>query len=265
MSACPIRKRDWLAYLSGDPEGKRRTTVAEHIKECPECRKEEEEFRRVLEGADAVREEIQEALRSVDWEALPGRIADYVYARSEGPERIPVGQRFRLWLGQAGLRPVAAGVALGVLVGAFSMYLALRPHGSRPGRGQTSYAFGEFLDRAELEVARRETVDYLERSQYVLLDVLGSPSGPDKARQGLNAAEARELLSKKKYLNTELERFQMAKAKALCDQIERLFLELTQVGDGLPEAELAKIRGLVEDRQLVLKINLVKKELQNGV
>jgi len=78
-------------------------------------------------------------------------------------------------------------------------------------------------------------------------------------------AQARELLSKKKYLNRELDKFQMAKAKAVCDQIEMLFLELAQISGNLPEAELAKIRDLVEERQLFLKINLVKKELQNGV
>jgi hypothetical protein len=57
----------------------------------------------------------------------------------------------------------------------------------------------------------------------------------------------------------------MAKAKAICDQIEMLFLELAQVGDDLPAAELQRIQGFVEERQLLLKINLVKKELQSGV
>ncbi len=114
------------------------------------------------------------------------------------------------------------------------MYLALRRPGSGPAAERPFYASREFLDRAELEMARRETVDYLERSQYVLLDVLGSAASPDKAVRDQSAAEARELLSKKKYLNGQLDKFQMAKAKALCDQIERLFLELAQVGDGLP-------------------------------
>jgi hypothetical protein len=145
------------------------------------------------------------------------------------------------------------------------MYLALRRPSSGPGEGQAFYASREFLDRVELEMARRETVDYLEKSQYVLLDVFGRAPGQAAARPGLSALQARELLSKKKYLNTQLERYQMAKAKVLCDQIEALFLELAQVSGGLPEAELAKIRGLIEDRQLFLKINIVKKELQNGV
>ena len=57
----------------------------------------------------------------------------------------------------------------------------------------------------------------------------------------------------------------MAKAKAICDQIEMLFLELSQISDELPAAELHRIRGFVEERQLLLKINLVKKELQSEI
>jgi hypothetical protein len=265
MNDCPMKKTDWLAYVSGDLEEERRATLAEHIKECPQCQKEEAEFRRVLEGADAVKEEIQEALHSVDWDALPARIVDYVYASAEKPVKLSAGKRIRLWFLGAGLRPIAAAVALGVLLGSIGMYLVLRRSASRPDLGQTFYASREFLDRAELEMARRETVDYLEKSQYVLLDLLGAPSGQAAGRQSLDFAQAKELLSKKKYLNAQLNKFQMAKAKAICDQIERLFLELAQISDGLPEAELAKVQNMIEDRQLLLKISIVKKELQNGV
>jgi hypothetical protein len=265
MNACPIKRADWLAYLSGDLEEGRRTTVAEHLKECPECRREVEEIRRVFEGAEAVKGEIEEALRSVDWEALPSRVADYVFAKANRPERASLLECLRVRLLQPRLRPVLAGLALGVVVGAVGMYLALRNPAALPDQGKNYYASQEFLDRAELEMARRETVDYLERSQYVLLDVIGAPSGQAAAPPALSVAQARELLSKKKYLNRELEKFQMAKAKAICDQIEMLFLELAQISDQLPEAELTKIRTLVQDRQLLLKINLVKKELQNGV
>ncbi|MCK7470556.1 MAG: hypothetical protein MZU95_07005 [Desulfomicrobium escambiense] len=128
------------------------------------------------------------------------------------------------------------------------------------------FASGEFLDRAELEMARRNTVDYLEKSQYMLLDVFDSAeqwrrrAGRHPCRSGPGTS-----LQKKKYLNAQLERFQMAKAKAICDQIELLFRELAQIGDELPAAELGRIRGFVEERQLLLKINLVKKELQSGV
>jgi hypothetical protein len=93
----------------------------------------------------------------------------------------------------------------------------------------------------------------------------------DSAEQGpvvppaIRAERARDLVQKKRYLNAQLERYQMAKAKAICDQIELLFRELAQVSDELPAAELVRLRGFVEERQLLLKINLVKKELQSGV
>jgi hypothetical protein len=145
------------------------------------------------------------------------------------------------------------------------MYLALVAPGRRAGRVGGYYASAEFLDRAELEMARRNTLDYLEKSQYVLLDVFEpadeGPAGPSAVRTD----RARDLLQRKRYLNAQLERFQMAKAKAICDQIEALFLELAQIGDDLPPAELRRLQGFVEERQLLLKINLVKKELQSGV
>ncbi len=263
MNACRIDTEDLMTYLQGGLEEGRRKTVAEHLRECEACREEAEEIGRVLEGADAVKGEIREALRSVDWDALPGRVADYVYRNAGEPEKASVGERVRGWFLRAGLKPVAAGAALGVLVGAVAMYLVLKGPGSGPGQDKAFYASGEFLDRAELEMARRETVSYLEKSQFLLRDLAAAPAGEEG--RVFSTAQAQELLSKKKYLNREFERFQMAKAKAICDQIEMLFLELAQIGDGMPEAELARIRDLVQERQLFLKINLVKKELQSGV
>jgi hypothetical protein len=265
MKKCPMKKSDWQAYLSGDPEEGRRTTVAEHLEKCPECRKEAEEFRRILEGAGAVKEEIREALHSVDWDALPEWITDYVYSRAGKPEHLSWGERSRAWFLQPRLKPVLAGLTMGLILGSLGMYLLLKNPSSSANRDKGFYASHEFLDRVELEMARRETIDYLEKSQYVLLGIFGAPGAPDAAQAAVDSAQAKELLSKKKYLNPQLEKFQMAKAKAICDQIEALFLELAQISDELPEAELAKIRNMVQDRQLLLKINLVKQELQRGV
>jgi hypothetical protein len=163
------------------------------------------------------------------------------------------------------MKPALAGLAAGLVVGAVAMYFALRAPGPRSGQDNGYYASGEFLDRAELAMARRNTLDYLEKSQYVLLDVFESAGEGTGAPAAFSSEQARQLLSKKKYLNAQLERFQMAKAKAICDQIEMLFLELAQISDVLPAAELGRIRGFVEERQLLLKINLVKKELQSEI
>ena len=239
--------------------------MAEHLEKCPDCRAEAEEIKRVLEKADTVKAEIREAVASVNWDALPAMIAGRVFDESRKPERVSSAGRFWAWAFPLRMKPALAGLAAGLIVGAAAMYMALRTPGPRPGGDTGYYASGEFLDRAELEMARRNTLDYLEKSQYVLLDVFESAGEGGAAPAAFSSEQARDLLSRKKYLNAQLERFKMAKAKAICDQIEMLFLELSQISEELPAAELQRIRGFVEDRQLLLKINLVRKELQSEI
>ena len=267
MSDCPKKKSDWLDLLLEDREERRRTSVDEHLKTCPECRDEVEGFLGVLAGADAVKGDIREAMGSVDWEALPGRIADAVYRRARAAERVSLRDRLRLGLARAALRPVLAGLLLGVILGSFGMYMVLRRAAPGPGPALASgfHAPADFLDRAELEMARRETLNYLEKSQYLLLDFVEAAPGEGEVLPAYGPALAKELLSKKKFLNPQLDKFRMAKAKAICDQIEMLFLELAQLNDELPAAEMENIRNLIRERQLLLKINIVRKELEREV
>jgi hypothetical protein len=265
MKKCALNRNDWTAFLSGNLEEGRRRTMAEHLEKCPDCRAEADEMRRVLEKTEAVKAEIRQAVASVNWEALPAVIADRVLADAGKPERASRAGWFRAWAFPLRMKPALAGLTAGLVVGAAAMYFALRAPGPRPGPGTEYFASGEFLDRAELEMARRNTLDYLEKSQYVLLDVFESAGEGGGTSGPLRSEQTRDLLSKKKYLNAQLERFQMAKAKAICDQIEMLFLELAQISEELSAAEFGRIRGFVEERQLLLKINLVKKELERGI
>jgi len=238
----------------------------EHIEKHPERLAEAGAIERILEETEAVRSEIRRAAASVDWDALPAAIADRAMAvdGKAAPSAITAPRPWA-WLTALRMKPALAGLAAGLVLGGAAMYFALKTPNVRTARDSGYYASGEFLDRAELEMARRNTLDYLEKSQYVLLDVFESAGEGPVVPAALRSERARDLLQKKKYLNAQLETFQMAKAKAICDQIETLFLELSQIDDELPASELERIRGYVEKRQLLLKINLVKKELQSGV
>ncbi|MCJ7612808.1 MAG: hypothetical protein MUP19_11145, partial [Candidatus Aminicenantes bacterium] len=133
-------------------------------------------------------------------------------------------------------------------------------------RPRTGYfASTEFLDKAEVELARRETVDYLERSQYLLLDFSQAPANQAGAVLSAEIAsgKAADLLSRKKFINSQLDKVPMAKAREICDQIEVLCLELSQIGGRLDEAQWREIQDRVRQSQLLLQINLVKKELQS--
>jgi hypothetical protein len=256
-------KTDWAAVLAGEREETGRDLKALRG-EGPARGAEDAAIERVLRETHAVRSEIRAAAASVNWDILPAIIADRVLAEARpagrgAPLRGPAG-----WLAGFRMKPALAGLAAGLVVGAAAMYLAVKSPVPRPGATGAYYASGEFLDRAELELARRNTVDYLEKSQYVLLDVFEA-AGEGPVLPAVRSERARDLLQKKKYLNAQLESVPMAKAKALCDQIEMLFLELSQIDEELTAAELRKMRDFVEERQLFLKINLVKKELQSGV
>ena len=124
----------------------------------------------------------------------------------------------------------------------------------------------EFLESVELEMARRGTIDYLQRSQYLLLDFIQSPVEHSAAFwQSAEATQrAKDLLSQKRYINPQLDKFRMAKAKAICDQIELLFYELMQIHEDLPVEELQRIQRLIEDKQLLLKIKLVQRDLEKS-
>lgn len=264
MSECKDINRELVAFLYNelDPEEMRR--IASHLDRCPFCLQELEQLEQVKKAAGSLENEIAETMTSIDWEALPvemaGRLSEQVSSRSRG--------RLRLFGGLLPLRwaSLCAGLLAGLLIGSLATYIILKiPH--RRGEMEAGMVItGDFLEKAELELARRETLEYLEKSQYLLLDFVQSPSGEttDLWKDDTGLARARELLSKKKLINSQLDKFRMAKAKEICDQIEFLFYELTQIRNHLSPEEKKRLQELIEEKQLMLKIKLVKNELKKS-
>ena len=190
----------------------------------------------------------------------------------EALKQDPVSDSLRLkktWfslLVQPKWRPVYAGLLFGIIIGSLTTFLVLRSPDLQVTRSPELIFTDDFLEKAELEIARRETLEYLEKSQYLLLDFIQAPSGISGEMWGDEFAleKARDLLSKKKFIDPQLDKFRMAKAKQICDQIEYLFYELTQISENLPPEDLRRIQDLIQERQLMLKIKLVKKELKNS-
>jgi hypothetical protein len=125
------------------------------------------------------------------------------------------------------------------------------------------HASGEFIDRAELSMAKRETIDYLEKSQALLLDFVQAT--PEEAGRILNdessVRRTADLLSKKRLVDAHLDDATMVKARKICDQIERLFVELSQISREISAEEAARIQQYVEDKNLLLRIKLLRGEL----
>lgn len=263
MMHCRLIQKNLVAFLTGELRELDRQMVTEHLQSCPACRSELELFRQTISTADCLKSELDRALGSIDWEENSKRIVAAI-GEEDGRQRArSTKEKFPfLWIR---LKPVLAGLVVGILIGASAFWFVFR--GGWVSRKSTEmfFASGEFLDRVDLEIARRETLDYLERSQFVLLELIQTK--PEHGRSRLNEValdQVRELLSKKKFLNPQLEKVQMAKAKEICDQIELLFYELASLSDGLSETERQEIQSRIEDKSLLLKIRLLKKELQKS-
>jgi hypothetical protein len=263
MKDCNRNKEDLVSFVCGELTEDERLRLKTHLEECPSCREEIAELKMMFSEADSYKNEIHNVMASVDWDSLPAQISSRAFQenRSQGLS----SQRGGIWgfLFQSRMKPVYVGLLFGLLLGSALTYIALNPTLLEKGREGAFLVSQETLDRVELELARQETIDYLEESQYLLLDFLQSPpeDSTEFWRSEYASSAARSLLSKKRYINPKLNKFQMAKAKSICDQIEYLFYELAQISPELSLKELDRIRNLIEDRQIMLKIKLLKKEL----
>jgi len=262
---CERYQRELAAYLYGELPDEMSRAMEAHLQTCPDCRREMNDMKKVFNGADTLNPDMAAAMEKVDWEGLPDRIADRVLGRGS---RDSVPGRTGFWgaLFQPRMRPVYAALFMGVLLGVALTFLVLRPSGPLDLASRELVIPAEALESMDIEVARRTTLDYLNRSQYLLLDLV--QSSPEKAadfwKSEYASQQAKDLLSKKRYIDQHLGSYQMAKAKVLCDQIELLFLDLCQISQELSAAELAKLQMLIQERKLVMKIKLVKKELQES-
>jgi hypothetical protein len=266
MKNCKKIKRDLVAFMYDECHEPDKKLIETHLKECQQCMQEFLELREVFEAADSLNEDMEKAAESVDWKNLPAHIAEGVF--NEEQSREAQRRKPALWpfLFQPRFRLAYAGLLLGIVVGAVFTFLLLRSPAIKVSEEGKIIAPRGFYDMMELEIARRETIDYLDRSEYLLLDFIqSSPEDSAEFWQSEYASQkARDLLSTKKYIDPQLDKIRLAKAKLICDQIELLFFELIQISDELSKEELEKIQRLIQERQILLKIKLVRKELQKS-
>lgn len=260
-------KKDLPAFLLGELRDGETQSLESHLETCADCRSELAALRQVMQGAETFQEDMEKAMAAVDWDALPSKIADRVFQRPQVSVRPSRSSRLLGLLLRPSLRPVYAALFAGIILGVVLTLVVLRPSGSIPSPAEGVFLLPQgALDSMDVEVARRETLDYLEKSRYLLLDFVQSTDERSAGfwQSDFAAQKTRDLLSKKKYLNQQLDKYKLAKAKIICDQIELLFLELTQISGELAEAELQALRDLIEEKQILLKIKLVTKELEES-
>jgi hypothetical protein len=263
---CKKISRELVAFLYGELDKDKTEEVRTHLDICPICQEEVRGIKELIRSADSLKDDVEEAMESVDWDTLPNQISETVFEDRSPHSQRAARRSFWESLVQSRLKPVYAALLAGLVLGSLATLIVTRTSFLRESRGESFFVSQEFLERIELELARRDTLDYLEKSQYVLLDFIQASPGqaPQSWRRDLVSQAAEDLIAKKRYINPQLDKFRMAKAKEICDQIEFLFFELTQVSDHLSEEDLQNIQNLIEEKQLLLKIKLLKKDLEES-
>ncbi|MBS3818520.1 zf-HC2 domain-containing protein [bacterium] len=262
MKECQKIQKDLVAFLYGELDERETERVQHHIQECSHCEKELHNLKRIMGGADCLQEDIQGAVSSVDWDSLSSQITDSVFDKNTSPESI--WTRIGKWLFPPKLKPVYAGLIVGILLGSVLTLLIFRMPPQKV-QGKHFMVPPGFLEKVEIEMARRETVDYLQKSEYVILDLVQTdqPVSHWEDKTG-TFRRAQNLLSKKRYIDPQLNKIQIAKAKDICDQIELLLFELIQIRGELNEEKMEEIQEYIKQKKILLKINLVKNELEKS-
>lgn len=256
------RWRRRMSLLAMDAlEGAERAAAEAHVRTCAGCAGELKALtgaRRILDADPLL------APPPVSFETLDARVR----ARIADPEH----RRRSVWPRLLVPLAAAAGVAVAVA--------ALLRVPSPPGAGQsvagpgaehadasveaTAPAAEELLRRMERSLAREQAARYLSEAQDVLVTVAaGPPPCPEKKQTvevGDEARRSRELLARRALLVEGREA--VASAQPVLAEVEQVLREVAALPSCVRPGRLQALERQIERRRLLMKIDLMTRELQ---
>jgi hypothetical protein len=243
--------REWLVLYAErelDPEQTRR--VESHLLECRECLQEVEKINSVRNWL--VDPELFAPPEDDRWLSLPS-----VCARSLSPVRM---RRFTLV--RSPLRwalPVAA--ALFIMLGL--AWMARRPGVPEIAESMPAPGNEAFLGRIQSAATVDSTAQYLGECQDLLVDMLSAEQSCTGKRYDVSfqVQRARDLLRRKRILDSELNTPEVARAKDLCDDLENVLVDLSLSQDCETSDRFRSMEQIIERERLLLRIKVVRSEI----
>jgi hypothetical protein len=253
-------RRRVLAAAAGTADAAQRARVEAHLEGCAACRAEHEALGRVV-GLFS-RDPVRDADAPVPFAALRTR----VLARLDALEPEDGAARRRPVLGWAAAAAAAAAVAATVLWPRTTHAPAPGGPPSPPavaGRGEAQEE-EEFVRHMERVVAREQAARYLGEAGDVLVTVAARPrrcrKGHDHVDVGEEAQRSRELLARRSLL--DVDEAAVASARPVLDDVEQVLREVASLESCARRHDLRAINRQVERSRLLLKIDLMTRELQ---
>lgn len=252
-----------LHYGLLDADGERAARL--HLTQCSVCASAYADLER-LTGALRVNEAFPQE-DSVNWD----QVARATVRRAMEPAPSFVanwGERLRRLIPapMPSWAAAAAGVVLLVAAGLMAgRFTGGGPAPLIPDNGEMASVFvpEANIDNLTVSLARQNTAEYLRQTRAVLVSMLDVNIDCDKGKVDVSAerAKATELLRRQRLIATELHRMPLARAQGVCDDLEKLLLEVASLADCTRSDEIQSIRDLVEKRQILMRMELLGQEL----
>jgi len=249
MNDCASIKELIVLHAEGELDPEQARQVATHLSECAECSRQAGEIDTLrLWLADP---EIFAPSEDNRWRSFAAACARSV--RETKVRRFPVARPLRWAL------PLAAAVLLAAGL------LWMPRHTSTPAITTAQPAPGNdaFLRRMQSAVTVDGTAQYLSQCQDLLVNMLKSKQRctQDKYDLSFEVARARELLERKRILDSELNAPEVARAKELCDDLENVLMDLSLSQSCETRDRVRSMENMIEREQLLLRIQLVESEI----
>jgi hypothetical protein len=240
-------------------EGSERAAVLAHLEGCPRCAREVAEMRAALDLV--AQDPLREAMPPIPLAALVTR----VQARLD--EARPARFVWRpAWVG-AGL----AAMVLAAVLGREALRPGVPPpvppsaRSSLPAVAETSSASSEAMNRLEHTLERERAARYLTEAGDVLVTVASAPQRCARRAHavevGEEAARSRELLAERR-LFVEPDAPSVVSARDVLDDVEEVLRQVAALDPCARPQDLEAIRGEIARRHLLMKIDLMTRELQ---
>jgi hypothetical protein len=250
MSKCETI-REMLVLYAEEALGPDQTRlVVEHIAGCAACSQEAAQIGTVRSWlADP---ELFEPEQNLAWQCLPEKLA----ARSQA---LPEKRR-----GWAILSlPQWACVTLAFLPVIAGLFWMLRFQAPVPPAAAPALAAAgneAFLNRMHTAYAREATSQYLTGCHDLLLNVISAERTctNDRYDVSLEVTRARQLLEEKRMLDADLRVPDVARAKALCDELETFLVSLSLSQECETDVAVRDMERFIGSKQLLLRIDLMQ-------
>jgi hypothetical protein len=259
-----LRTRRKVALLAaGVLDGDERAWAERHVERCARCRAERDELLALVRAMEE--DPLREAVPGVPASAFAAQVERALDRALAAPSGRP---RWFLVALPAAATVVAVSLLAPAVVGRMRPTPAptLAPIPRPPAdAAAAAVSTEEALARIERNLAREHAARYLADAGDVIVTVAASAADCDRASDRLDVGEApersRELLEKRR-LVVDAGGEAVASAQGVLDDVELALREVSTLPSCVRRRDVDRLRRAVEDRQLLMRIRLMTRELE---